>query len=385
VSHFELTQRKEGWVEEEMDLLEPEDYQRAYAKVRKMQKDQDEAFDDYKKEKELLARVIVYERLKPVRKRLKQLRFVHVRALYRQLFADRELFTKLSAQSGGAVPEHWQEICEATLERLEASELGFEDATPYLFLVELVQGFQTNNTVRHVIVDEVQDYSPFQLEFIKRLFPRSRVTALGDLNQAIYAHGSALGELEPLMELYGPEQTELIRLTRSYRSTRQIVEFTRGMVPGGEEIIPFNRDGEKPLVRVTGREEDLQEALAATIEALQAEGCQSVAVICKTAEESAAAFQALQQRIAGLRLVTKDTQGFEQGAVVIPAYLAKGVEFDAVLIRDASKRSYSREAERKLFYTACTRAMHFLYLFSPEPELSPFITEQQPDTYILQD
>ncbi|OXM85920.1 RNA polymerase recycling motor HelD [Paenibacillus rigui] len=383
VASFELTQRNEPWVEEEIELLEPEDYQRAYARVRKMQKDKEETFDDFEKEKELLAKVIVHERLKPVRKRLKQLKFVHVRALYRQLFTDSQLLAELMKGTGGTMPELWSDICEATIAKLEQSELSFEDATPYLFLLELVQGFQTNTSVRHVIVDEVQDYSPFQLEFLKRLFPRSRMTALGDLNQAIYAHGSALGELEPLTRLYGPDQTELIRLTRSYRSTKEIVEFTRGMVPGGDAIIPFNRAGAKPEVMAGAGREWLHEAIASRIEALRSDGCESVAIICKTAGESVEAFAALQNRVAGLRLVTKDTQGFEQGVVVIPAYLAKGVEFDAVLIYDGSKRRYSRESERKLFYTACTRAMHFLYVYSPDQDLSPFITEQKADTYVM--
>jgi DNA helicase-2/ATP-dependent DNA helicase PcrA len=153
------------------------------------------------------------------------------------------------------------------------------------------------------------------------------------------------------------------------------------MVPGGEAIVPFNRNGDKPEVTVVDGTERLHESVAARIEALRADGCESIAVICKTASESEAAFEALQARLPLLRLVTKDTQGFEQGAVVIPAYLAKGVEFDAVLIYDGSKRRYSRENERKLFYTACTRAMHFLYIYSPEKELSPFISDQNPDTY----
>ena len=86
---------------------------------------------------------------------------------------------------------------------------------------------------------------------MKRLFPHAKITALGDFNQAIYAHSSVLSGTGPLSDLYGPENTEVIVLTRSYRSTMEIVEFTRGMVPGGEEIIPFNRNGEKPKVIVT--------------------------------------------------------------------------------------------------------------------------------------
>ncbi|MFC5468099.1 ATP-binding domain-containing protein [Cohnella suwonensis] len=106
---------------------------------------------------------------------------------------------------------------------------------------------------------------------------------------------------------------------------------------------------------------------------LKAEGFDSVAVVTKTEAESREAYEALSTRGCGdSRLVTKETLTFEKGTAVIPAYLAKGVEFDAVLIYDASSQTYNRESERKLFYTACTRAMHRLLLYSTG-EWSPFV------------
>jgi DNA helicase-2/ATP-dependent DNA helicase PcrA len=379
VQAFEKKEREMPWVEEAIELLEPEDYRRAYQSLRRTQKGQDITFDDAELEKDYLSRMVVNDRLKPVRRRIKQLRFVDVRALYRQLFEKEGLFAQLVGET--AIGEHWSEICRQTMDRLERSELAYEDATPFLYLMELVQGFQTNTSIRHVIVDEAQDYSPFQLEFLKRLFPRCRMTALGDVNQGIYAHASALGELDPIANLYGPDQTELIRLTQSYRSTREIVEFTRGMVPGGDEIVPFNRSGEKPLVKIEPEQETLHQLIVSDLEALVADGYESIAVICKTANESTHVYAALNERLP-LRLVTKQTPSFEKGILIIPSYLAKGVEFDAVLIYNGSEEQYGREIERKLFYTACTRAMHLLHIYSlGEP--SPFITSQPENTYEL--
>jgi DNA helicase-2/ATP-dependent DNA helicase PcrA len=376
---FEKMERSMPWVEDEIELLEPDDYHNAFKELRRVQKDTPITFDDFEVEKVHLARMVVRERLKPLRRRIKQLRFVGMRSLYRQLFEREGLFAKLAGDS--AIPEYWPEICHQTLQRLEQSELAYEDATPFLYLMELVQGFQTNTSIRHVIIDEAQDYSPFQLHFLKRLFPRCRMTALGDVNQGIYAHASALGEHDPIAKLYGAEQTELIRLTRSYRSTREIVEFTRGMVAGGEEIVPFNRGGDKPLVIAASEREALHESITADLQALLADGYESIAVICKTANESADVYAALQDRLP-LRLITKQTPSFERGVLIIPSYLAKGVEFDAVIIYNGSRERYSREHERKLFYTACTRAMHLLHIYSlGEP--SPFITSQADDTYAL--
>lgn len=255
----------------------------------------------------------------------------------------------------------------------------YEDITPFLYLKELVLGFHSNTDIRHVIIDEAQDYSPFQLFFLKRLFPRARMTALGDLNQAIYAHASVLQQSATLTDLYGTAESELIVLKQSYRSTREIVEFTKQMIAGGEEIVPFNREGEKPLVRVLQNREDMDREIKRDLMSLRADGYETIAVICKTAEQSEQVHEMLAQALPA-KLIKKTTLSFEKGIHVIPAYLAKGVEFDAVLIYDGSNRNYTKEAERKLFYTACTRAMHLLHVYSAG-EPSRFITESDPSAY----
>ncbi|ULL18833.1 helicase [Paenibacillus sp. H1-7] len=381
IREFEKKERQADWVDESINLLDREDYQRAYTQMRRKRQDSPEnTFDDYEVERDILARMVVNDRLKPVRSRIKRLRFVHMSAIYRQLFEKEELFLQAAGEAG--MPALWADICRLTADTMERGEIAYEDATPLLYLNELMLGFQMNTSVRHVIVDEAQDYSPFQLEFLKRLFPRSRMTALGDMNQAIYAHASALGELDPITALYGPEQTELIRLTRSYRSTQEIVEFSRGMVPGGKEIVPFNRGGDKPLVATFASRDALHDKIVSDVAALRAESFESIAIICKTAGESAEVYEALNGRLP-LQLITKTTPEFVKGIVVLPAYLAKGVEFDAVILYNGSEEQYSRESERKLFYTACTRAMHLLHIYALG-ELSPFVTAQHPDTYILE-
>ncbi|UQZ36373.1 helicase [Paenibacillus sp. PK3_47] len=363
IAAFGVEERKAAWVEEQIELLDTSDYQRAYQSVRRKGGAHDESFDDFETEKSQLARYVVSQRLKPLRGWTKRGRFVDVKGLYSRLFSDRDLMDSLSSGSANELPEVWDDISRLTLKSMAANELAYEDATPFLYLKELSQGFRTNTQIRHVIVDEVQDYSPFQLEFMRRLFPRAKMTVLGDLNQAIYAQGEVLGELASLVSVYGEENTEVISLTRSYRSTYEIVEFTRAMIPGGERIVPFNRKGEVPLLNVVDSESRLLEAIEKDILDLHAKGYHYVAVICKTAEESAEVHDKLQHKIP-VRLVTKDTPNFQKGTLVLPAYLAKGVEFDAVIIYDGSEEKYGRENERKLFYTACTRAMHLLHIYS---------------------
>ncbi|WP_237166224.1 RNA polymerase recycling motor HelD [Paenibacillus polymyxa] len=369
------------WVDQQMDLMEPEDYQRAYNRMRRKSKNKGDTFDDFTREREILARMVVSGRLKPLRKWIKALRFVDTTRLYSELFMNEALLSQLANHA--ELPVSWGEISRQTLERIQSGELAYEDVTPFLYLRELMLGFRSNSNIRHVFIDEAQDYSPFQLAFFKRLFPQAKMTALGDFNQAIYAHASVLQDAEPLYDLYGADQTEMISLTRSYRSTQEIVEFTRGMVAGGEHIVPFNRKGEKPLVTEVRSLEKLHQLIVGNVTKLLAEGYESIAVICKNADESAAAYEALEGQLSVKpKLIKKTTPAFEKGIHIIPAYLAKGVEFDAVLIYDGSAKQYQRESERKLFYTACTRAMHLLHIYSIG-EITPFVSLRDSDTYTL--
>ncbi|HEY2492383.1 MAG TPA: RNA polymerase recycling motor HelD [Paenibacillus sp.] len=376
---FARKERSASWVDSQIELLGPDEYQKAYTHIRRKQHARKDTFNDVDRERNLLARMIVNEWLKPVRKWIKRKRFVDVRGLYRELFQNEELIRLVSGE--GTLPRYWNEICTLTVAELSQGKLAYEDATPYLYLQELVKGFQSNNMIRYVFVDEVQDYSPFQLQYLKKMFPRARMTALGDLNQGIYSHASVLGNLESLQELYGPSETEVINLIRSYRSTYEIVDFTRSMMPGGENIVPFNRQGEKPLVSVQTDRVQLHREIITDIEKLNEQGYEHTAIICKTLEETERVYDDLKDQLT-LKKVTKTTPSFAKGTLVIPSYLAKGVEFDAVLIYDASNRVYARESERKLFYTVCTRAMHQLHLYSlGEP--SHFITDVSSDKYDL--
>lgn len=366
------------WVEEQIQLLDIDDFQKAYQRLRrKQQQGKADSFGEYEQERDILAKMIVSDRLKPLRKWVKGLRFVDVTNLYAQMFCNPDLMSEISPVG---LPEDWHEISLQTLQKLGEGELFYEDATPFLYLKELILGFRSNTDIRHVIIDEAQDYSPFQLFFLKRLFPRARMTALGDLNQAIYAHASVLQQSTVLSDLYGEDESELITLHQSYRSTREIVELTKGMIHGGESIIPFNRAGEKPEIRIVSDTEVLNARIRDDIESLRTEGYETIAVICKTATESLGAFEILSPELP-VKLIKKTTLSFEKGIHIIPAYLAKGVEFDAVLIYDGSNLKYTREAERKLFYTACTRAMHLLHIYSVG-EPSRFILEADPSTYV---
>lgn len=375
VEKHELTK---PWVQEEIELLSNEDYQKAYTYLLKKRGFTEESLNNYESEIEALGRMIVRKKLKPLRERIRTLRFVDIKGIYKQLFADP---TRIKPWIEGNTPEEWTDICLSTVKMLDEDKLFYEDATPFLLLKELIQGFQTNTSIKHVLVDEAQDYSPFQFEFLKRLFPSAKMTVLGDFNQAIFAHASEMVDFHTLTGLYGPDETDAINLTRSYRSTRPIVEFTRGLVPGGEQITPFERDGEKPVLTQLSDHAELHRCIASKVTDLQNQQYNTIAIICKSAAESTTAYEAL-SNVKDIKLVKSSSLEYEQGVVVIPAYLAKGIEFDAVIIYDASVQVYGDESLRRLFYTACTRAMHHLQLYSVG-EPSPFLLSVAPESLLL--
>ncbi|WP_391115853.1 RNA polymerase recycling motor HelD [Psychrobacillus sp. L3] len=364
VDEVEKHEWTEAWVQEKIELLSEDEYQKAYNQLRKKQGFKGASSDDYEMEPEALGQLIVRQKLKLLCKQIRELRFVNIKGIYKQLFADANWMD-------GEISEEWEGICFSTLKMLDEGKLFYEDATPFLLLKELIQGFQTNSSIKHILVDEAQDYSPFQFEFLKRLFPASKMTVLGDFNQAIFAHASETVDFDTLTSLYGPNETNTINLSRSYRSTRPIVEFTRGLVPNGERITAFERDGEKPvLTQLTDRKE-LHRCIVSKVSYLRKQKYKTIAIICKSAEESAVAYDNL-SGVEEIKLVKSGSVEYEQGIVVIPAYLAKGIEFDSVIIYDASAEVYSDESLLRLFYTACTRAMHYLHLYSVG-EPSPFL------------
>lgn len=359
-------ERTKAWVEEELQILEKEDYLEAYTELQKKEQFTGGSFDDYEREQEWLAATIVNKRFKPIIAKVKRLKFI----------GHKDMYKKLMSQIGGTEVS----ISSFTLRNWDDLNLYYEDATPFIYLQDLIEGRKSNTSIRHVFIDEAQDYSPFQFAFIQKLFPYSKMTLLGDMNQAIYS--GATGSDTVLSEskgAYPSEESETILLTRTYRSTKQIVEFTRELIAGGEKIEPFNRAGNLPGVYKVRNRVERDGQVIALIKQLRDENHKTIAVICRTEKESTEAFEKLKDRIP-VMLVEKGTISYEKGITIIPAYLAKGIEFDAVILYDISQ--YKRESERKLFYTACTRAMHELYLMATE-DISPLMADVPAKTYRL--
>ena len=371
----EKIEYKKEWVEDELELLENEEFIETYMEIQAEERFSEDTFNDFEREKDELAKKLVRKYFNPIKRAIKNLKFIQIKAIYMNLFLNGYKYIE-----DADFPKMWPQICDYTLDRCQQNQLANEDATAYLYLKTQLEGRKTNNIIRHLFIDEAQDYSPFQFAVLKQLFPNSKMTILGDFNQAIYAHSMNAPTLLS-NELYESKNFEKMELTKSYRSTRQIVNFTKEIL-SNIEIEPFNRSGPKPTVKIVNNNAEHTLEIKKLINSLVKAGHQTIAIICKTEDETQSAFAELSKYLE-VQLMNKNTYSYDKGVLILPSYLSKGIEFDAVIIYDASKESYNRELERKLFYTACTRAMHELYLFSKN-ELSSFVEAIPTELYAVE-
>lgn len=364
-------ERSKSWVEEEVQFLEKEDYLEAYQSLQDRDRFTEKTFDDFEQEQKILAEKVVKQKFKPLFSRVKKLDFIDMKRLYIQFF-------KSSKENKEVLLEEWNQICLQTIDNLVNNKIAYEDATPFVYLQDLIKGRKSSTGIRHIFIDEAQDYSPFQFALIQRLFPYSKMTLLGDFNQAIFSGATGSPTVISDYEEKG-EEFEKIILTKTYRSTKEIVDFTSSLIEGGEKIEPFNRHGRKPSVKLA-EQNQLNGLLLGKINEFLKEGHRTIAVICRTAAESKRVYSALKDVIP-IHLIEKATIAYEKGVLVIPSYLAKGIEFDGVILFDSSQ--YKNESERKLFYTVCTRAMHRLHMYATN-EISPLMSGVSGNLYELE-
>jgi DNA helicase-2/ATP-dependent DNA helicase PcrA len=361
------SQMDSDWLEEAAELAGSEDIQRAYVEVRRGGGYHDEAFDDEVRMSERIRRRVAEDAIAPIAKAVRGYRFLDAVATYRELFESRTLFTACAPD--GKLPLGWDWMSQRAEDTLGRKVIDHEDATPLMYVSEALEGFRrVEGDIQHLFVDEAQDYSPFQAAYLRKRYPRARMTVLGDFNQAIYLQSQDSGGFGGWTRLMAPEVTSILKLSTSYRSTEPIVEYTKRILDPEDArgITPFQRSGETPVVIACHDNGELGVQASSDIIRLLARGYGTIGVITKTAHETGNASALLKEGLPDevpVTLVTGGSAELPKGVSVLPSYLAKGIEFDAVLVWDASSERYGQEKDRKLLYTVCTRALHVLRVY----------------------
>jgi len=348
-------EEQEEWVEEQMELLDREDFLAAFKSVKSNKKG--DAFDSFEQEKSYLAKQIVGRYFKKLKRSVKQYRFFIRKAQFVHFLE--QVPKLLPLEKLGISESDWESIKLQTIENLRNREVQMEDVVPYMYLSDLIEGKKSQTSMKYVFIDEIQDYTPIQLAYLRFLFPYSKFTMLGDINQSI--HGTEnRSQIQMAEEIFEEQKSEIIYLRKSYRSTLPITRFTKAILADGEEVELFERNGELPKLLLTKNKNEMLEKIYEEAKHLS-KGSNTVAIIGKSMEQCEDAFKYLQMRM-DVTLLGMETREFNEGVIVIPSYLAKGLEFDSVIVLNASDEIYPEETERKLLYTICTRAMHRLVI-----------------------
>lgn len=285
---------------------------------------------------------------------------------YRDFFA--------SGQSRAALPSP---ITEATLKRLKKKEVLPEDLAPLLYIHNRFHGVQGNELFDHIVIDEAQDFSPFQIAVLNEYSRGGSFTILGDLAQGIHAYRGIVS-WEEFLSQFGEEQSAYYQLTRSYRSTMEIIGFANAVIAKSEidtaPAVPVFRSGDAVRLIQTGAKGRL-EAIKDAVGKLQEGETNTAAVITRTAQQCKEVYKALEAAGFGPKLIVPGQTEYKGGLSVLSVYLAKGLEFDAVLLTDVDEANYTSDSrDAKLLYVACTRALHRLWITFGE-KASPLIDQ----------
>ncbi len=370
LNHKVESTMKSKWVQEAVEDLSAE-------RIRELQANGPEEFKNSDDEYRFFARKIVMDAFKSIQQAIVRNHFLNIRGQYLHFLKNAGNFINLADY--GLTEEQWQADVEDFLIGFKNRQLNMVDATPYLYLYDLITGRHGERNMRYVFIDEIQDYTPYQLAYLRASFPKARFTLLGDLNQAIFTKSASHTLIQDVSKLFDPDKTRVIQLTQSYRSTKQVTDFTKAILKSGQAINAFNRQGPLPTIALRDNEAELVQAVAAQLKVNDA-AKQTTAVIAKTLEEAEHIHQLMQAAGLMSTLIRSENQRLAAGVIVVPSYLAKGLEFDAVILWQANAHFFHEEDERELLYTIASRAMHRLTILA-SPDLSPLLAQVPADLY----
>ena len=235
--------------------------------------------------------------------------------------------------------------------------LEYSDLAPLAYLHLALEGSGNQPfRVKHLLIDEMQDYSPIQYKVIQKLFP-CRKTVLGDAGQSVNPYGSSTAEtIQKSLTA-----SEIMKLCKSYRSTFEITDFAQKIHPNAE-LEPVARHGEKPQILQFGSAVEELSGIMGLISTYRKSGYKSLGIICKTEQQARKMADMLKSYANDISFLSSQSSAFVQGIVITSAHMAKGLEFDEVIIPQTDERNYRSEIDKSMLYVAVTRAMHRLTL-----------------------
>jgi DNA helicase-2/ATP-dependent DNA helicase PcrA len=234
--------------------------------------------------------------------------------------------------------------------------LEYSDLAPLAYLYIALEGNSFQSLVKHLLIDEMQDYSPVQYRILQKLYP-CRKTVLGDACQSVNPYGSSTADM--IQKTFNTG--EVMKLRKSYRSTYEITDFAQ-KIRANEELEPVARHGEQPQILQFKNGEEEIVAIVDLVHLFRKSDYKSLGIICKTESQAKDIAEKLKVYTNDVFFLSSQSSAFVQGIIITSAHMAKGLEFDEVIIPQADDQNYHSEIDRSMLYVAVTRAMHQLTL-----------------------
>lgn len=239
-------------------------------------------------------------------------------------------------------------------------QLKYDDLLPLMYLMFEINGYPKNNSIRHVIIDEAQDYSLLQFSILRKIFNTASFTVLGDIHQTInpYYIYNNLNEVNSIFDNKG----KYIELNKTYRSSQEIIEFTNQIL-GLENACSVRKNNTMPVtLRSVPKEQAINQILQ-DIEEMKKNGIKRLAIITKNNAETLELYDNLRDQLEDINIIEQSAKNGIGNMVILPSYISKGLEFDGVIAYTEENHEY-QEKDKYLFYVVCTRAQHNLTVYN---------------------
>lgn len=349
--------RQQDWVQSEIDNLSDEDFQQIIT---------DHNIQESTNQRDIIAEEFLRERYAPIYNALVNNYFFNPYKEYLFLLND----MKQNLVSNNI----WQTMIESIDDQIETHKLNLSDSVAILYLRDLITDGGINHAIQHIFIDEVQDYTMAQLKYIAHSFPNAKMTLLGDRAQDVLTSSYRKNDLvTEVTELFSKKKLTTITLNQSYRSTAEITNFATKLLPKGNEIKAFSRQGENPVIKVFDNNNYYQ-GLKETAKELN-KRYDTVAILTRNQAQAEQIYTHFSDESI-VTLVDADFRSIPKGILILPIYLAKGLEFDAVIGHDISANNYPDKRSVDVLYTICTRAMHSLTL-CVDKNISPLLKSEK--------
>lgn len=310
-------------------------------------------------EGEEVARMLSIHESTALIKKIRKFTELDCNELYRKLFSNNNYFYSLA--KGIELPDCIENIIDFTCENLKNDYLYHDDALALVFLQLKTKGYTDYKGIKQVVIDEAQDYSPIHFEILNSLFPKARYTILGDINQTI-GKQKDFSLYDQVSKILGKQKSTLVTLDKSFRCTNEILMYSTKFLDQGFKINSFSRKGDAPEVFTAPSKLALDNLILTEVQTCREKDYQSIGLICKAERDASSLYERLKDKI-DIQLIKSEVEVDLNGVFIIPVYMSKGLEFDAVLICDVDKDHFNSEDDKNLLYIACTRALHRLNLF----------------------